>query len=339
MIVYFSTVRRKRPIREGGEIVKLDWTARRVLRALPVFPSDPDIADDPNPRGNSRGGKGILVRGGEVLVGTYHTLLVFDADLNLKRRIANNLFVNLHEICADGEDLWVSSTTIDCALKVDRSGCTLKSWWPREEPLLRARFGLSPLALDKQADNRLLHLRAELGQQQGHTHLNAVCRGGGKTYVLLNRQGALVEIEPGLRVVLEDERLRNSHSPVVSADGRQAILCCSFHREILFYDLASGALARRIRLLDFPEVAALKEQFPDQPFNAALFVRGLELIGPERLLVGVSPAAILEIDAAAGRLLGLFRYGGDVGDAVHGLAHDPASLAVPAAAGGRRPTP
>lgn len=339
MIVYFSTVRRKRPIREGGEVVKLDWAAKRVLRALPVYPSDPDIEDDPNPRGNSRGGKGLLVRGGEVLVGTYHTLLVFDADLNLKRRIAHNLFVNLHEICADGDDLWVSSTTIDCALKVDRRGRTLKSWWPREEPSLRARFGLAPLAIDKQADNRLLHLCAELGQQPGHTHLNAVCRGGGRTYALLNRQGALVEIEPEVRVALEDERLRNSHSPVVSADGRQAILCSSFHREILFYDLASGALARRIRLLDFPEVAALKEQFPDQPFNAALFVRGLELIGPERLLVGVSPAAILEIDAAAGRLLGLFRYGGDVGDAVHGLAHDPASLAVPAAAGGRRPLP
>ncbi len=320
MIVYFSTVRRKRPIREGGEIVKLDWTAKRVLKALPVFPSDPDIAEDPNPRGNSRGGKGILVRGGEVFVGTYHTLLAFDSDLNLKRRVGNNLFVNIHEIGADGDDLWVSSTTIDCALKVDMSGRTLKSWWPREEPLLRARFGLTPLVLNKQADNRLLHLHAELGGQESHTHLNAVCCGGGRTYVLLNRQGALVQIEPEVRVVLEDERLRNSHSPVLMDDGRRVAICCSFRKDILFYDLESGALQRRLHLPDFPEVAALQKLHPDEPFNSAIFVRGLELVGPDRLLVGVSPATILEVDAAAHRLLDVFQYSRDVGDAVHGLA-------------------
>ncbi len=320
MIVYFSTVRRKRPIREGGELVKLDWEAKRVLKALPVFPSDPDIADDPNPRGNSRGGKGILLRGGEVFVGTYHTLLVFDRDLNLKRRIRNHLFVNIHEICAAGESIWVSATTIDCALKVDMSGRTLRTWWPREEPLLRKRFGLSPLAIDKAADNRLLHLHQELGQQESHTHLNAVCRSGQRTLALLNRQGALVQIEPDVRVVLEDRRLRNSHSPTVSPDGRQVVICSSFQKDLLFYDLEGGGFIKRLHLLDFPEVAALKEEFPDQPFNAAIFVRGLEFIAPDRLLVGISPASLLEIDAARGRLLGMFRYGRDVGDAVHGLA-------------------
>lgn len=323
MIVYFSTVRRRRPIGEGGELVQVDWRTKKVLRAIPIFPSDPDILDDPNPRGNSRGGKGLLVQDGEVLVGTYHTLLVFDRGLNLKRRIANNLFVNIHEICTDGEDLWVSSTAIDCALKVDRRGRTLKTWWPREEPALRARFGLSPLAIDPALDHRLRHLHEELSLKEGHTHLNAVCRGNGQTFVLLNRQGALVQIEPEVRVIIEDERLRNSHSPALSPDGRHILFCASFHKEILFYDLASGGLSRRIPLRGFPEVARLQQEHPDQPFNAALFVRGLEIIDADRLLVGVSPAAILEIDAAAGRLLGLFRYSDDVGDAVHGLAHVP----------------
>ncbi len=95
MILYFDIVKRKRPVKQGGELVKLDWTAKKILKTVPVYPSDPDIEEDSNPRGNSRGGKGILISGNELFVGTYHSILVFDLDLNLKRKITNNLFVNI----------------------------------------------------------------------------------------------------------------------------------------------------------------------------------------------------------------------------------------------------
>jgi hypothetical protein len=335
MIVYFDTVRRKRPVREGGELIKLDWAAKKVLRVIPLFPSDPDILEDPNPRGNSRGGKGILVRGGEVFVGTYHTILVFDLDLNLKRRITNHLFANIHEMCFAGKNIWVSSTTLDCALLIDPGGRTLKTWWPREEPLLQEHFGLAAKVIDKAADNRLCHLHHELSLQQGHTHLNAICRFAGRIYALLNRLGALVQVEPEVRVVLEDGRLRGSHSPVIVEAGRRVVVCSSFNRDLLFFDLQGGALVKRIHLLDFPEVARLYQDHPDQPFNKAIFVRGLEIVGRDRLLVGISPASILEVDTAGGRLLGFFSYRRDVGDAVHGLAHVPG----PSSGGGKRKTP
>ena len=60
MIVYFDTVKRTYPVREAGELVKLDWSAKKVLKTVPVYPFDPDIEEDSNPRGNSRGGKGML---------------------------------------------------------------------------------------------------------------------------------------------------------------------------------------------------------------------------------------------------------------------------------------
>ena len=118
MIVYFDTVKRKRPVNEGGELIQMDWSSKRIINSLPIFPSKPDIHNDPNPRGNSRGGKGIIVSGDEILVGTYHTILVYDHHLNLKRTITNNLFVNIHEISLYGKNIWVSSTAIDCALLV-----------------------------------------------------------------------------------------------------------------------------------------------------------------------------------------------------------------------------
>lgn len=321
MIVYFDTVRRLRPVEDGGELIKLDWSRKAVLKAMPIFPSDPDVGDDPNPRGNTRGGKGILLRDGEIYVGTYHTILVFGPDLRLRRRISNNLFVNLHEMCFDGDTIWVSSTAIDAAIKVDLEGRTLKSWWPREEPLLQDAYGLRPLPIDKDADNRCLHVRAEMSTKPHHTHLNSVFSAGGRVYALLNRLGVVARIEPEVRVAIEDERLRGGHSPVATPAGDRVLVCASKDKSILVYDLHTGRLIKRIPLLGFDPVAELQARFPDQPYNKSIFVRGLALLDDDRILAGIAPAAVLEIDASAGRLLDMFQYASDVGDAVHGIAH------------------
>ncbi|MCX6583943.1 MAG: hypothetical protein NT166_27520 [Candidatus Aminicenantes bacterium] len=321
MIIYFDTVKRKRPVKEGGELVKLDWAARKVLKTVPIFPFDPDIEDDPNPRGNSRGGKGILISGNELFVGTYHSILVFDLDLNLKRKFSNNLFVNIHEMCFADENIWVSSTAIDCAVLVAPDGQTVKSWWPREETLLQEKYGLSPMDIDKTVDNRLLHIHAELSTKAHHTHLNSVVKSGPNTYVLLNKPGIVVQVEPVVKVVLEDPAIRGAHSPKISAAGDRLLLCSSIRKCIVVYDLENGKPVKQIALLDFPGIAKLYNAHPDQPFNQSIFVRGLEILDDQRILVGISPAAILEIDIQQNRLLDFFQYSPEVGDAVHGLAH------------------
>jgi hypothetical protein len=323
VIVYFDTVRRKRPVEEGGELVKLDWSAKKIIKTVPLFPSDPDIESDPNPRGNSRGGKGIIISGDEIFAGTYHSILVFDPDLNLKRRITSNLFVNIHELCFAGKYIWVSSTTIDCAVKVTRDGKTVKTWWPREEPALQQKFGLTPMDIDKSADNRLRYIDAELSTKQSHTHLNSVITWGDHTYVLLNKMGALIQIEPALKVVLEDPLLKGAHSPAITGDGSRFILCSSFNHALLIYDRMRGNMIKKIELLDFKEIKHLQQQSPDQPFNKSIFVRGLELVDNGRVLAGIAPAGILEIDTEKNRLLDFYQYSSEVGDAVHGLAHIP----------------
>ena len=321
MIIYFNTVKRKRPVKDAGELVGLDWASKKILKTIPIFPFDPDIEDDPNPRGNSRGGKGIVISGNELFVGTYHSILVFDLNLNFKRKITNNLFVNIHEMCLAGENIWVSSTAIDAAVLVNREGLSLKSWWPREERLLQERYGLCPMDIDKNRDNRLAHVHADLSSQPHHTHLNAVVKSCENTYVLLNKQGVIVQIEPEVKIILEDPFIRGAHSPVISSDGKQLLLCSSFRKSIVVYDLVSGKLVKQIDLLNFAEIADLYLAHPDQPFNKSIFVRGLEILDDRRILVGIAPASILEVDTEESRLLDFYKYSGDVGDAVHGLAH------------------
>jgi len=320
MVVYFDTVRRKRPVKEAGELIQLDWRTKKIMKSVPLFPFDPDVEDDPNPRGNSRGGKGIVISGSEILVGTYHSILVFDHALNYKRKITNNLFVNIHEMCMAGENIWVSCTAVDAALLVNRDGATLKSWWAREEKLLQDRYGLQPMTIDKNDDNRLVHLHAEVSTKPHHTHLNSVFKSGTDTFVLMNKPGVIFQIEPQLNVWLEDQGLRGAHSPVISGDGNVLIVCGTSRKSILIYDLKRRTLIKEIGLLTYKPIADLYQACPDEPFSQSIFVRGLEIIGARRILAGISPASLLEIDFCSGKLIDLFQYSTDVGDAVHSLA-------------------
>src|SRR5438105_11528205 len=107
MIVYFSPVIRSAPLDSGGELVRLDWERKKVLAKVAVIPTDPVIRD-PNPRGGTRGGRGILVEDGQVYVASYHTLHVFDRDLQPVRCISNPFFAGLHELCWDNGSIWAS---------------------------------------------------------------------------------------------------------------------------------------------------------------------------------------------------------------------------------------
>jgi len=334
VLVYFNTVRRKRPVAEAGELIKLDWNTKKIIAKVMLFPSEPDIMDDPNPRGNTRGGKGILLTDTEVYVGTYHTILVFDLSLRLKRRITHPLFVNLHEMSFHNGNIWVSATAIDGALLVDQAGRLLRSFWPREEKLFQEQLGLVPLEFDKAADNRLLHYRIEPSQKVGHTHLNSVFGDGRNTFALLKRFGTIIQLEPHKDIFLRDPLLRGTHSPTITSAGDRLVVCGSMTRDLLFFDLAGKRLEKRLNLLDFPEIAALHGQFPDEPFNQSIFVRGLVLLDQKRALVGISPASILEVNLETGSLLDFYQYSREVGDAIHGLACD-APQATPAVDGTR----
>jgi len=80
MDIYFSTVFRYAPIDQAGELVRLDWDTKHVISKVPVAPRSLQF-EDPNPRGNSRGGKGIAATTGILLnlfpVPTLIGILVF----------------------------------------------------------------------------------------------------------------------------------------------------------------------------------------------------------------------------------------------------------------------
>ncbi len=175
---------------------------------------------------------------------------MFDAELRPIRHFSNPLFADIHDLTWDGEHIWVSSTALDYAVKVDKYGETVELWSPREDPIVANRFGLAPLPLDRLQDNRLSYLGIA-HRQAGHTHLNTVSLLNGRPVALLNSFGCVVELNP-TRIVIAEPALRGAHNLAGAPDG--TILICNTHDQSVWAFDQTGKLQGRIRLAVYPEV-------------------------------------------------------------------------------------
>lgn len=318
MDVYFTTVVRAAPLISGGELVRIDWRDKKILGRQPIFPPEPCF-DDPNPRGNGRGGRGIVQWSDRIYVATYHTLLIFDRELNQIGKISHDLFVSIHELHVRHEDdsLWVAATAIDAAIGINASGTIIGSFWPRETPFLQEQLSLTPLAIDKERDNRTLWLHDKEQKGESHTHLNAVACYRGEMYILLNRYGLVYNSSSG-KIILEKKALLGCHNLVFL--GNNFLINDSRRHRVFMFSLARE-MVKEIKLLQYPEIRALYQQTKQSADKGkkALFVRGLYALDDERILVGFSPATVAELDLSSGKLVDFFNYSEDVAVCIHGL--------------------
>lgn len=341
MRIYFSTVVRTARPDQGGALMSLEWPAKRISHSVPVIPTDP-LLDDPNPRGNTRGGRGIVFHDGGVVVASYHTLLLFDRSLKHQRSITHRLFAGIHELAstADGS-VWVAATAIDAALKVDlTSGDVIEERWPREMLGLQRALDVRPLELDKSADNRGRFLSPRHMSAPGHLHLNALAVYQGRLLGLCHAPGAIVDLDED-RIIVRHKGLARAHDLVVRDDG-SAIVCDTAAGSVHLFDLRNGSLMRSYDLRDHAWVrhhirrATLAHSIRQLgarmgmrglPPARPLFVRGLAR-DAGRLYVGISPAAVLELDEDDGRLIDAYSHSTDVQQVVHGLRVEPAEMAA-----------
>jgi hypothetical protein len=330
--LYFSTVVRSAPQRKGGEIVLLDWKNKIVEAKHPVFPSNPEL-NDPNPRGNARGGRGIEFFKDEVIVANYHTLQIYDRQLHHKRDVSHPLFVGLHETFSNGDgQIWVSSTSIDAVLGIDiNNNCVFQQYFPREMASFQRELNLVPLEFNKKDDNRAKFLEKKHARHPSHLHLNAIANWGGELYGLFNSFGVIANLDKE-EIIIQDKSLQHPHNLLVDEDGI-AIVNNTYRYAIHIYDLKSRKLVRTIKLTEFDQVrrlllrdqinyyvrGVLKKLFAYQ-INAPrpVFLRGLDR-KDHYLFVGISPAAILCIDLRNGALLDYYSYSDKINVCIHGV--------------------
>lgn len=331
--VVFGTVVRAAPIGEGGTLAVLDWQTKEIQASVPIRPQNPTIGKDPDPRGNARGCRGVRWHNGQILAATYHTLEVYDEHLQQQGEINGRLMAGLHEIgLTERNSVWVSSTAIDAAVEYDlETGEPCQALWPREMPALQEALGLEPLPIDKSADNRLRFLESDAADTGTHLHLNTVEEHDGSVYALCNAYGALVDLTAG-RVVIRDDGLQGGHNLKITDEG-VAIVNDTFGQAVQFFSLETGERLRRIDLTQYRWVRELiRWQIPnywgrelatraglmEDVVARPLFVRGLAQY-ESTLLVGISPASILQIDISTGALVDAYQYATDVHVCIHGL--------------------
>jgi len=332
MNIYFGTVVRAAPVSQGGSLFKLDWDRKEIIREVPTIPTEPDLYHDPNARGNVRGVRGIRIFNNEVFVANYHTLNIFDRDLNLRRKLTHGLMVGLHETQIVGSSIWVTSTPLDAVLKYRLDDGALEaSYWPREMPEFQSALNLEPLPIDKSIDNRLNFLESETFRGESHLHLNAVCEFRGEVYALFHSKHVVVNLTKGT-IVINDKNLKHAHNLIMEEPG--VIYVNDTHRTVVRqYDLDSG---RQIRAIDIKKMRGLnslllksvgraikeigvtifskKWKATARPF----YLRGLD-ITEDYIFAGFSPATIVRIDKATGELIDYYFHSTDMRDCIHGL--------------------
>ena len=329
--IYFTTVFRYAPNNQAGELVKLDWENKRVLNRVFVGPKS-IVIDDPNQRGNSRGGRGVAEAGGKIYAASYCELQVYDQDLNHLKNISHPLMAGLHEIYkADDDHLWITSTSLDCALLINlNSEKVIQSYWPREIKSFQDRWNLEPQGIDKEADNRVRYIGEKESKDPNHTHFNAISVWNDEVYGLLNRFGAVINLSKK-SVLFEDKQIWGCHNLHFSQDGL-IFINDTRNQGVHIYD-KMGKLVKRIDLLRFHPIGK-KVKFYKKTARYRIFlenkkiikhgtvmpffVRGLEMAG-DHLFIGISPAAILCIDWKSEKFIDVFDYSPDVRMAVHGL--------------------
>jgi hypothetical protein len=330
--VYFGTIVRGARVAEGGSLFKLDWDSKTIVREVPIVPQNPRLDHDPNARGNVRGCRGIRVVGDEVIAADYHTLHFFDRDLNPRRTLSHGLMAGLHEIDIAGDAVWVTSTTLDAALKYRLSdGDLQEQFWPREVAGFQQALDVEPLAIDKSIDNRDTFLDSASFRGPSHLHLNAVCEFRGEVYALFHSKCVVANLSRST-IVISDPKLKHAHNLIIEEPG--VVTINDTHRTVVReYDLDSGEQIRAIdikrmrgikALVFRSAVRALREMgvsfFSSRRKATArpLYLRGLALHG-DYILAGFSPATIARIDRKTGELVDYYFHSDDARVCIHGL--------------------
>lgn len=314
MHVFVTTVVRGAALEQGGSIIRIDWDRQVVERTVPV---PCPVEREAGPRGARRGGRGICRWGDSIVVANYDTLYFYDRDLNLQRQISHRLFCGLHEVCAAAEGIWVSSTGVEGILLVDPdSGEVTRKWFAPLDPVLQAPpLSLTPRPVDESIDyRRLLFARAE-----APAHTNCVWVHGEEVYATLSNCGAVVRVFPSTEIRIHDPDMKDPHNGIRLWDGRFIINDTS-RQTIRIYD-EGGVPLKSIDLNRFPIRIRQEGTMLGGLVRISMpgWLRGLSQIAADRVLVGISPAAVLEVDIAAGELIGQLKLSDDVNNSVHGL--------------------
>jgi len=325
-IAVTSVIRHAIPSDVSGYLRILDLERERVSFVTPS-PESTFRACDPNPRGGTRGARGVSVHGERLVVANAERLFVFDTSWNLVAELSDRLMSDVHDVLADERGIWVASTGGDMLLLVRWDGRLEHAWSLRGERGLLRELGFRERSLpriDPDADLRDPGARSAVSQR---FHFNGIGRGAEGLLLSLGRVATVVGLQPeyayAIARLAQNGGLHASvvyHRPGTRAPNHNV----AEDGDLLVYnDTNRHALAAYDRRAGVERCAV---PIPGEP----AWVRGLAKIGPSLWMVGSqAPLAVYAVDLEHAEVVAGYPLGGIQDETVYGICALPDGFADP----------
>jgi hypothetical protein len=335
--------------RASGYVRIVDLESGTVTFKVPV-PESRFRGSDPNPRGGTRGARGVAVHGDRFVLGTHEDITVLDTSWRLVNRFSHRILSSVHDLLADERGIWVTCTRGDSLALFDWEGELEDSWSLGTDKRLARALGLHLVRpFDPDADYR--DPRIDL-QGYATLGLNGIGRAGsGDVLLALGRiadrrrlsrvpfRGGRGPMAPPSFAIVEVPargpigkpspkiKLRRHDNPVeapnhnAEEDGDLLLYNDSNRNALVVWDQVSGGEIRAVPI-------------PGDP----AFARGLQKIGPDLWLVGSQkPLALYAVDVEAGRVVRRYDLGGEPEETVYAICELPDRFADPRPVSGPDP--
>lgn len=328
MKIWFTTVVRGAEIEKGGSLFELDTVSRKIKLIKKIIPTSPDVIDA-NPRGSSRGGRGIQIINEEVFVANYHTIEVFNKSGHFLRKFSNKIFAGIHEISRKENNLLISSTSNDLVIETDIYGKTVNIFEPRNNPIFQKELSILGNKIDLESDQRLVHLSSD-SFSSGHIHLNCVSFIQGNIYALLNREGSIIDLTNN-KVFLRHQSLIGSHNIEffnehfwVNNTLNGSLLKINkegvIKDDIKIAEMCFGSLGSSVARVNYLARRFLQKTFKtNQVIGRPFFMRGLAPLSNNLLCIGTSPATLILFDEGRNFIVDYFKIESNVNHCIHGI--------------------
>jgi hypothetical protein len=323
-----SVVRYAIPTEISGCLRILDLERGRLSFVTPS-PESTWRQEDPNPRGGTRGTRGVSVYGDRLVVANAERLFVFDPSWALVAELSDRLMVDVHDVLAEERGIWVTATGIDLLLLVSWDGRLEHSWTFRKDRKLLKELGFRRRSLpwtDPGLDLRDPRIR---GKGYDRLHLNSLGRSSDGLLLSFGRVcpseepeaemlSALVRVtengagEPQLAILHRRAGIRMpSHN--VAEDGDLLVYNDSSSNCLVALDRASGETRCEVPIPGSPPYA-----------------RGLARIGPDLWLVGSqAPLSVHAVDLRRTEVVASYPLGGIQDEVVFGICPLPEEFQEP----------
>jgi hypothetical protein len=357
LVLVTSVVRQAGRADASGLVRVIELESGRVVARAMMRESE--FRDkDSNPRGGVRGARGATVYGDRVVIANSERLIILDASWNHVREITHPMFGGIHDVLADNQGIWVTSTAADLLVGVDWQGKVREVWdWRADRQLLR-RLGHVWLPRGFGAvDHRDPELTRDLVTNAAHLNAVAACPGGllvslgrvlspmmyarrrlrgVKNHWFKTKASSHHDVDGAKKTKVVGAPIPGSRAAIVRlVNGTAELVLDRFPTTVPNHNIHQ--LADWVVFNDTNQEATTAVSLTDHRTVASVaipgapaFARGLAHVRDRRFLVGSQePAALYEVDLDGQSIVRTYDIGGMPNECVYGIVLLPSTFKAP----------